>query len=192
MRRFVSLCGEDNQAAFGGRVTGLVTAPVGEAGGNRCASRRPAHVRRGHGRRLPVAKGFPRVRYDASSNQSSVCGGARAGAKVAGSAGRPSAASTARAIAGTMTMATTERRPPHGQRRTSSANTRRKSSAHGRRRVRCPPAGVVAAQLDAVASSDGAAGTSARSFARSLLAGPNTPYPLHEARSGRADRESAR
>ena len=76
-------------------------------------------------------------------------------------------------------IATTLRRPPHGQRKTSAANTRRSSSSQGSRLARVPRGVVVAAQASALAASGGtageASGTSARSFGRSLLAGPNTP-----------------
>jgi hypothetical protein len=46
-----------------------------------------------------LARVGDRAGYEASSNQSSACGGARAGAKVAGAHGKPSAASRVRARA---------------------------------------------------------------------------------------------
>ena len=63
-----------------------------------------------------------------------------------------------RAITGSVTTASTLRRPPHGHCSTSSANTRRSDSAHGTRPRRL---GAVAAQSGSAAS---AAGTRARSF----------------------------
>jgi len=86
-----------------------------------------------------------RAGYEASSNQSSPCGGSRAGATVVGVHGSPSAASTARAKAESTTTAITLRRPPHGHDSTSVANTRRNSSAHGTRPARVEPLGVAAA-----------------------------------------------
>lgn len=109
--------------------------------------------------------------YEASSNQNSACGGSRAGAKVAGVDGSPSGASTARARAESTTTATTLRRPPQGHDSTSVANTRRNSSAHGTRLARVEPLGGAAAG----GGSPPRVGTRARSFARVLLAGPNTP-----------------
>jgi hypothetical protein len=109
--------------------------------------------------------------YEASSKQNSACGGSRAGAKVAGVDGSPSGASTARARVESTTTATTLRRPPQGHDSTSVANTRRNSSAHGTRLARVELLGAAAAD----SGSPPRVGTSARRFARVLLAGPNTP-----------------
>lgn len=74
---------------------------------------------------------------------------------------------------------------------TSSANTRRSSSAHGSRRERDDDDGeLVFDTAEAVLqvargrASMSAAGISARSFARCLLAGPNTPLYLTRCRRG--------
>jgi hypothetical protein len=77
-----------------------------------------------------------------------------------------------RATLGSVTTAMTLRRPPHAHCNTSSANTRRRRSAHGSRPARTRGASVVEHD-GAIASSH--AGTSARSFARSLAAGPKIP-----------------
>lgn len=58
--------------------------------------------------------------------------------------GSPRVASTARAMVESTTMATTLRRPPHGQDSTLVANTRRNSSAHRTRPARAEPPGGVA------------------------------------------------
>ena len=63
-----------------------------------------------------------RAGHEASSNQSSPCGGSRAGANVVGVHGRPCAASTARARPESTTTAITLRRPPHGHDSASVAN----------------------------------------------------------------------
>jgi hypothetical protein len=58
-----------------------------------------------------------RAGYKASSNQSSACGGARAGAKVAGVHGKPSVASWARARAESTTATPRHRRAGRHDRR---------------------------------------------------------------------------
>jgi len=110
--------------------------------------------------------------HDAGSSQaSSALGGSRAGARVAGPAGRPSVMSRLLARVASATTAMTLRRSPHGQRRTFSANTRRNRSAHGSRRAR----------HDGLRGTGGAvslwseAGTSGRSFARALLGRTQNP-----------------
>ena len=76
-------------------------------------------------------------------------------------------------------MAITLRRRPRGHCSRSSANARRKKSAHGSRRERdeleLELDDAEPGQLEVAASSASVAGTRARSFARCLLAGPNTP-----------------
>ena len=128
--------------------------------------------------------------YDASSHANSAWGGERAGANVTGSLGTPSALTSMFASAGSVTTAMTLRRPPQGHCSTSSANTRRNRSAHGSRRERDDGAVelVVDASEPPLQAAFGAAsmsvGTRARSFARCLLAGPNTPLYLTRCRRG--------
>jgi hypothetical protein len=111
----------------------------------------------------PAERVGGRAGHEASSNQSSPCGGSRAGANVVGVHGSPSAASTARTRAESTTTAITLRRPPHGHDSTSVANTRRNSSARGTRPARVEPLTVRSGSRRRVAG-ERLSGRAGRSF----------------------------
>jgi hypothetical protein len=134
--------GKDIQAGFRALPQDASMCPevgTGEpAGTTRCRLCQRVHIGSTSAQiRPPAGSVGGRAGYEASSNQSSPCGGSRAGANVVGVHGSPSAASTARARAeSTTTTAITLRRPPHehaemrGWIRSAAISTRRHDVAH--------------------------------------------------------------